>query len=232
VDNLDIIYKDSSLVCINKPNDLLVHSSKIAQNTNLFAVQILRNQLDTYVYPVHRLDRKTAGALLFALNPETNTIMQQQFMNKEVKKKYFAIVRGYAPESGIIDYPLINDKGKKQEAITHFKRLQTVEIALSSGKYNSSRYSLVEIYPETGRMHQIRKHFAHIYYPIIGDRPYGCNKQNRFFKETWGQITMLLHAYSLSFKHPHSNSQLIINAPILPNFANIAKVLGFNISSF
>jgi tRNA pseudouridine65 synthase len=229
VENIQILFQDNWLVCINKPHGLLVHASSIAADANEHALQLLRNQIGSHVYPVHRLDRKTAGALLFAINPQTNSIMQQQFMNQQVKKTYQAIVRGHTPDEGTIDYPLMNDKGKKQKAVTEFKTLQKVELPISSGKFNASRYSLVEIMPLTGRMHQIRKHFAHIFHPVIGDRPYGCNKQNRFFLQQWNHSVMLLHAFRLVFQHPHSHQQLIIEAPHMPEFVKIAKQLGFEL---
>jgi tRNA pseudouridine65 synthase len=97
---LSIIYQDSDLVAINKPHGLLVHRSAIAADTDIFAVQLLRDQLGQKVNPVHRLDRKTAGVLLFALNDEVNSLMQQQFQNGQVKKTYHAIVRGLPQIAG------------------------------------------------------------------------------------------------------------------------------------
>ncbi len=229
---MQILFKDDIIICINKPHGLIVHSTSIAQDVNQHALQLLRNQIGSHVYPVHRLDRKTAGALLFALNSQTNSIMQQQFMNQQVEKTYHAIVRGHTPDAGTIDYPLMNEKAKKQDAVTSYKTLQRVELPISSGKFNTSRYSLVEIMPLTGRMHQIRKHFAHIFHPIIGDRPYGCNKQNRIFLQHWNHSVMLLHAFRLVFQHPHSHQQLIIEAPHMPEFAKIATKLGFVLKGF
>jgi len=227
VEKLQILFQDHTLVCINKPHGLLVHPSSIAVDANQHALQMLRDHIGSHVYPVHRLDRKTAGALLFALNSQTNSILQQQFMNQQVEKTYHAIVRGHTPDSAIIDYPLVNDKGKKQEAVTSYKTLQRIELPISSGKFDTSRYSLVEIMPQTGRMHQIRKHFAHIFHPIIGDRPYGCNKQNRFFLIQWNHSAMLLHAFRLGFLHPQNNQQIKVQAPYMPEFEDIGRKLGF-----
>ena len=191
---LGILYQDEHLVAINKPHGLLVHRSPIATNADTFAVQELRNLLEQRVYPVHRLDRKTAGVLLFALNEDIHKALQKQFAERDVEKTYLAIVRGYTEDQGLIDYALTNDKGKVQEAQTAYKTLARTEIDLPFGKHTTSRYSLVEARPHTGRMHQLRKHFAHILHPIIGDRPHGCNKQNKLFKEKWKMTTMLLHA--------------------------------------
>lgn len=213
---LEIIYQDDILVAINKPNGLLVHRSPIATNTDVYALQILRDQINQKVYPCHRLDRKTSGVLLFALNPEVQKLINDQFMNNETVKMYVAILRGHAPLSGTINYPLTNDKGKTQDAITHFELVKKSEIAIPLGKFETSRYSLVRVTPETGRMHQIRKHFAHIFHPIIGDRPHGCNKQNKLFLEKWNMSNMLLHAAQLTFTHPENNNSLTIDAE-LPN---------------
>lgn len=222
---LQILYQDEYHVAINKPHGLLVHRSSIAADASEFAVQLLREQIGQKVFPVHRLDRKTGGVLLFALNEEANSQLQQAFMNKEVSKKYLAIVRGYTPEKGTIDYPLTTDDGKTQDAVTHYRTLQQFEIPVPFGKFETSRYSLVEVTPETGRMHQIRKHFAHIFHPIIGDRPYGCNKQNKLFLERWNMNTMLLHASELSFLHPMTSEPIIIQAAVQNEFRRILEML-------
>jgi len=215
---LEIIYHQNQLVAINKPHGLLVHRSKYADEAKEFAVQELRNQMGCYVYPVHRLDRKTAGVLVFALNTEMNAAMNLLFAENRVLKKYLAVVRGHTDDSGIIDYPLVNDAGKNQEAVTYYRTLQRSEIPVSFGKFQTSRYSLVEVEPHTGRMHQIRKHFAHIFHPIIGDRPHGCNKQNRLFKERWGFDTMLLHATEVTFLHPETHTPICMQAGLHPEF--------------
>lgn len=221
---LEILFQDEYLVAINKPHGLLVHRSPIAADASEFAIQVLRDQIRQKVFPVHRLDRKTSGVLLFALNDEVNRLMQEAFMNKKVDKKYLAVVRGFTPESGTIDYALTNEKGKIQEAITHYKTLETFDIPVPFGKQTSSRYSLVEIEPETGRMHQIRKHFAHIFHPIIGDRPHGCNKQNKLFLEKWEMTKMLLHAKEISFQHPISNEKITIQAEMHEDFKRVLEL--------
>lgn len=215
-------------MAINKPHGLLVHRSSIATNADTFAVQELRNQLGMRVYPVHRLDRKTSGVLLFALNEETLKAMQLQFAERLVDKNYLAILRGYAEDEGFIDYALTNDKGKTQEAQTAYRTLDRTEITVPFGKHKTSRYSLVEAKPKTGRMHQLRKHFAHILHPIIGDRPHGCNKQNKLFKEKWQMTTMLLHAQKLSFKHPHTGITIALEAKPQAEFLRMLATLEFN----
>lgn len=222
---LPILYHSAELVAINKPHGLLVHRSPIASDASEFAVQILRDQLGQRVYPVHRLDRKTGGALLFALTESMNASMQQQFADGQVAKTYLAIVRGYTPDEQVIDYPLRRDDGVLQEAVTRVKTLQRTEIPVAFGKHATSRYSLVELTPTTGRMHQLRKHMAHILHPIIGDRPHGCNKQNKLFKDQFSMTTMLLHASRLQFRPPDTSGIITVEAPLQAEFTRMLTLL-------
>ncbi|MFA6085875.1 pseudouridine synthase [Mucilaginibacter sp.] len=224
---LEILYQDDHLIAINKPHGLLVHRSSIAADAEEFALQMLRDQIEKKVNPAHRIDRKTGGVLLFAFDKPTEIAMQQQFMENQVKKKYLAILRGYTPDSEEIDYPLRKENGTLQEAFTRYITLKRAELDVALGKHTTSRYSLVEAAPETGRMHQLRKHFAHIFHPIIGDRTHGCNKQNKLFKETWELDTMMLHASQLMFTHPVTGVEITINAPLQPEFVRTMGIMGW-----
>ncbi|WP_185212782.1 pseudouridine synthase [Sphingobacterium mizutaii] len=222
---LEILFEDEDFVAINKPHGLLVHKSSIAADTSEFALQILRDQIGKKVYPAHRLDRKTAGVLLFSLNKEMDSAIQTAFSQNLIKKEYLAVLRGHTDPEGTIDYPLKKENGTIQEALTHFQTLATTEIDLPFGKFPTSRYSLVLAKPETGRMHQLRRHFAHIFHPIIGDRPHGCNKQNKLWKDTFQHDTMLLHAKSLAFSHPKTQENIFIQAQIQPEFERALGIL-------
>lgn len=212
---LPIIYQDKHLVAVNKPNGMLVHRTKIAADATVFVLQELRNQLGGQkVYPVHRLDRKTSGVLLFGLTPAIVAKLQKSIEEKTAQKRYLALVRGWFPEKIEVDYPLTNDRGKQQEAVTHFRCLEQLEVPIPLGKHATSRYSLIEAFPQTGRQHQIRKHLNHLRHPIIGDRPHGCNKQNRLFLQRWNMTTMLLHAVSLHIPHPEEEVILQLQAPL------------------
>lgn len=225
---LEILFQDEHLVLINKPHGLLVHQSPIARDAEEFAIQLLRDQIGQKVYPAHRLDRKTSGILVFSKSKEVDQLMQMTFDRKEVKKKYHAIVRGYLDEKGTIDYALVREEDQKiQDAITHYRCIERSEIPLKNGKFETARYSLVEVEPETGRFHQIRKHFAHIFHPILGDRPHGCNKQNKLWKENFALEKMMLHACELQFKHPVTNELLLIRAPFSEEFMRVKNILGF-----
>jgi len=224
---LDIVYQDDHLIAINKPHGLLVHRSSIAGDAKEFALQMLRDQIGRHVSPVHRLDRKTGGVLLFAFEKDVEISMHQQFMNGEVQKKYLAVLRGYAPDREDIDYPLAKENGTLQDAFTSFVTLKRAELDVAFGKHPTSRYSLIEATPTTGRMHQLRRHFAHIFYPIIGDRKHGCNKQNKFFKEQWEMTTMLLHASELLFKHPVTGEAVHLRAPVQEEFERVNQLMGW-----
>lgn len=227
---LEILYQDDFLVVINKPHGLLVHQSAIARDAKEFALQLLRDQIGKWVSPVHRLDRKTSGILIFALDKETERLMSEKFATNQIQKKYLAIVRGFTADEESIDYPLKKDTGQIQEAFTFYKTLERTEIEFALGKQNTQRYSLVEAAPTTGRMHQLRKHFAHIHHPIIGDRPYGCNKQNKFFLENWEMQTMLLHASEISFTHPKTFEKITIKANLSEEFKRVLQLLNFKVA--
>jgi tRNA pseudouridine65 synthase len=228
--DLKIIFQDEYLVAINKPPGLLVHRTKLANDANVFALQLLRDQIGQHVFPIHRLDRKTSGVLLFALNEDIHKTMQLTFAEKKIKKTYLSIVRGFTEDDDIIDYPLRKDNGIMQDAVTKYKTLGKTEINLPFGRHSTSRYSLLQVQPLTGRKHQIRKHLAHIHHPIIADRPHGCNKQNKLFKEKFGLMTMMLHASQLEFQHPKTDQSTTIKAELHSEFRRMLKELEFKIN--
>ena len=231
---LPIIYRDTALIAINKPAGLLVHKSAIDKHETQYAMQILRNQIGQWVYPLHRLDRPTSGVLLFGLSPEIAQMMGQQFEQHIIEKTYVAIVRGYCQPSGIIDHPIKptadfkQDKKKvaqkpAQEAITTYRRLGTLEVDHTVDRFPTSRYSLVELHPKTGRKHQLRKHLKHISHPIIGDPKYGKSKHNRFFNEHFDSHRLLLAATQLAFTHPVTNEKVRIHGALDGAFLRLSK---------
>lgn len=232
---LEILYRDEFLVAINKPSGLLVHRSMIDRYETEFAIQILRDQIGQFVYPVHRLDKPTSGVLLFALDKESASLLGEQFMSRESKKSYIAVVRGYIQERGIIEHALtvkldkIADKDSSvpieaQEATTEYERLATVELDFAVGKYDKTRYSLVKLYPMTGRKHQLRRHMKHISHHILGDTKYGRGEHNIFIREQFDCHRMLLHASELQIKHPYTNETLVIQASLDDTFESMCKL--------
>ncbi|WP_394673863.1 pseudouridine synthase [uncultured Chryseobacterium sp.] len=229
---LEILYRDEHIIAINKPSGLLVHKSFYSGEADTYAIQELRKQIGQKVYPVHRLDRKTSGVLLFTLDKDTLRAMSDQFATREVEKKYIAILRGWTKEEETIDYDLINENEVKQNAVTYYRRLQTSEIDLPFLKHQTSRYSLVEAIPETGRFHQLRKHFKHILHPILGCRKHGCNKQNKLLLQTFNMTRMPLHAYQLAFTHPITHERIHVIATIDEEFKKVGDILGFDLNAY
>ncbi len=224
---LTILYQDEHYVAIDKPAGMLVHRTRIAEEAE-YAMQRLRDQLGQHVFVVHRLDRPTSGVLLFALSSEAARAMCEVFESRQVEKRYLAVVRGWAEEEGVIDYALREEKHKEaQHAVTAYRRLATVELDIPIGRYPKARYSLVEALPETGRMHQIRKHFAHIFHPLLGDTTYGEGRHNRLFRDHFACERLLLMATQLRFIHPYNGQAVSIQAAPPPEVRELFAQLGW-----
>ena len=232
---LPILYADDAIVVVNKLSGLLVHRSPIDRHETRFAVQMLRDQLGRRVYPVHRLDKGTSGALAFALDRETARSLATAFASHHVVKTYLAIVRGWPAEDGEIDHPLAAvqdeyapsvDSGPKASR-TSFRRLETVELPHRVDRYPTSRYSLVELQPDTGRRHQLRRHLAHVSHPIIGDSTYGKGRHNRLFAELFGVRRLLLACVALEFAHPRDGQRLRFEATPGDEFELVVRRLGW-----
>lgn len=235
---LPILYQDDDLVVINKPSGLLVHRSAIDRQATEFALQMVRDQLGKRVYPVHRLDRPTSGALVFAFSSAGARQLATEFSEGRVAKTYLAIVRGTPPDEAIIDYALQEELDAKadawartdkpsQPAVTVISTLATIEFPVKVDKYPSSRYALVKAQPKTGRKHQIRRHLRHMGHPIIGDVAHGSGKHNRFFRETFQINRLLLACTELSFLHPRAHKMMIVKAPLSEDFQALVERMGW-----
>jgi len=233
---LEILFQDESLVAINKPSGLLVHRSPIDQYETRFALQMTRDQIGQHVFPVHRLDKPTSGVLLFALSSEVANLLTKQFTATTMQKTYWAVVRGYTCDSGVVDSDLqeewdkmtdnLVDRDKPaQSAITHYERLATSELPYPVGRYETARYSLVSLHPKTGRKHQLRRHMKRIFHPIVGDTTHGDGKQNAFLREQFGLGRLMLHAKSLGFVHPVSGEKLLLEAGVQGDFSSVLESL-------
>lgn len=220
---LKILYQDEFIVAVDKPAGLFVHRSFMDKDEVYFALQLVRDQIGQYVYPLHRLDRPTSGVLLFALTQDVARLMGQAFTDRNIKKTYYALTRGHLLNDGVVDHPLkekLDDLGDKnvsrdkeaQSAQTHYQSVITASLPVSLGKYSSVRYSLIKCQPHTGRRHQIRRHLAHLRHPIIGDINYGDNKQNPFFGEYFGFKRLMLLAKCIDFIHPVTELAITIEA--------------------
>ncbi|MBL8419409.1 MAG: tRNA pseudouridine(65) synthase TruC [Dechloromonas sp.] len=238
-ERLSILYQDAHIVVIDKPSGLLVHRSEIDRHETHFAIQILRDQIGQRVWAAHRLDRGTSGVLLFGLNPEIARTLGQQFAAGTVEKRYWAVVRGFPPDSGSIDHALSRQRDsyefrgaqsstQVQAAVTHYRKLAEIELPVAVDRYPRSRYALLELYPVTGRRHQLRRHLKHIAHPVIGDSTHGKGHHNRYFSEHLGCRRPLLACTLMSFDHPVTGKRLQITAPVSGEFAAILARFGWD----
>ena len=223
-----ILYEDEALIAINKPTGILVHRTRISEDKR-FVLQLLRNQIGQRIYPIHRLDRATSGVLIFGKSKEAAGKLSMQFRDKKVEKQYLGIIRGFVEAKGTIDYPLAKEKWlPKKEAISHYRKIAQTEIKVPIGRYETARYSLVEVQIETGRRHQIRRHFSHLRHPVIGDKKHGDVKHNKYWANEFGIPRMLLHAQHLQFNHPITGKNELIYAPLNEAFEQALDLLGFD----
>lgn len=238
METLPILYRDEHLIAVHKPAGLLVHRSPIDRHETRFALQIVRDQIGQHVYPAHRLDKGTSGVLLFALDRDRARELGAQFESQAVSKAYLAVVRGYPDQEGLIEHALTRQyddydssghqaDAPAQEATTSYRRLATIEIPLCVDRYPTSRYALLELHPETGRRHQLRRHLKHIAHPIIGDSTYGKGRHNRLFGEWFNCRRMLLACVEMAVQHPVSGQQLALTAALDGDFLHLLETTGW-----
>ena len=215
---IDVLFLDEEIVIVNKPSGLLVHRGW--DNDDDVAMFRARDAIGMHVYPVHRLDRGTSGALLFACTRESAKVLAQAFETGGVAKEYLALVRGAPPEEGVIDYAIQKkEDGERVAALTRFQR-----VALSP----MDRCALVLARPETGRLHQVRRHLRHINHPLVGDVKHGSGTINRHYREAYGLHRLALHAHRLAFDHPVTGARVDVLAPLPDDLGQPLLRLGFS----
>ncbi|WP_049620761.1 pseudouridine synthase [Frateuria defendens] len=227
---IEILHQDDALLAVNKPAGVPVHRSKLVGRAEAYLIDLLREQVGGPLHLAHRLDQPTSGVLLVARDAAIAGALGEQFMGRAVSKQYLAVVRGWPePAEGLIDYPLPGSRetGPRREARTRYRRLATVEVPIPLGRYPQQRYALMLAEPETGRFRQIRKHFAHIHHPIVGDSQHGRGDHNRLYKQHFGCHRMLLHAWRLNLRHPVSGAPLHLEAPLDAPFRALLERFGW-----
>lgn len=212
-----IVYEDDFCLIINKPSNLLVHHSHYARNIEEESLVEYLEKNHFKAYPVHRLDRKTSGLILFAKEKNNVAAFQALFEQNLITKTYLALVRGHVNVEGIIDSPVKNERGNYKEALTHYKCIKHLELDIPVEPYPTSRYSIIEFTPKTGRMHQLRIHANKIAHPIIGDPKHGNRHHNHMFIEKFGIDKLFLHAQSLVFEHPFTKETINVAVDV-PEF--------------
>ena len=224
--SLEIIYQDNYCLLVTKPNNVLVHHAHHSRNKidEVSLIQLIENQFGKRYYPIHRLDRKTSGIILLASKREYVASFQALFTNNEIQKIYYGVVRGFSQEHLIIDSPV---KGRDalvyKDAETQLKLLDKITLEIPVKPYKSSRYSLVELKPKTGRMHQLRIHMNKVSTPLINDAKYGDKNHDLMYAEQFGWRNLFLHAGSLEFIQPFTNQKLTLKSSFSEDWIQLFK---------
>jgi len=213
-DDVEVLYRDASLIVLTKPGGMLTHRGW--GDDPVVLVDLVRMITGSSAFPVHRLDRQTSGVMVVALDAETASELGKQFMAREVHKRYLALVRGRVPSRGVINHGLPRrKKGERRRAVTRYIRHVQLDGC-----------AVVEALPETGRMHQIRRHFKHIRHPLLGDSNYGTPRLNREYRQRFNLRRLALHAMALSFRHPHTAEEMQFVAPLPADLVDVFERLG------
>lgn len=202
---LEVLFEDKDLAVINKPAGLLVSGNQHRTVRNALTANLQPSPVAGFhPEPVHRLDFPTSGALLIGKSPEVVATLNRMFAAHQIEKHYLAVVAGSLPQIGEITLP-VDDK----PAHTAFVKLREIP---------SPRFevlTLLQLMPQTGRRHQLRKHLQWLGHPILGDRLYGAETNGIKGKG------LFLHAFSLRFVHPVTNDEVIVSAPIPRKFEKL-----------
>ena len=213
----DSLFEEQGVLAVVKPNRLLVHRTDIDfhEPHNLRDLVNAERPRDQWLQPVHRLDKPTSGIVLFAAPGDALNDLKLEFVHRRTTKMYWAIVRGWTEDEGVVEKPLPTAHNPKpKEAVTRYTTLARTELDVPVGPYETSRYSLVECRPETGRFHQIRLHFRHLRHPLVGDSRYGDKRHNRAVASGTGADTLMLHAGRLSVQLPGGRGTLHAQASV------------------
>jgi 23S rRNA pseudouridine1911/1915/1917 synthase len=233
-----VLHQDDALVVINKPPGWIVHAGAGTETGELITDWFMKNYPEvthdrwpdvTRIGIVHRLDKDTSGVMVLAKSPQILDRLQDQFKNRQVQKVYHAIVFGVPsdPKGELTTYigrhpkhrqmqtvlPLPREGSIRREAITRYEVDKTIIL-------DGQRCSLISFYPQTGRMHQLRVHAKHLGIPILGDTTYTTKPAKKLAKAL-GIARQMLHADSLMFRHPLTNTTVQFKARYWPDMQTI-----------
>jgi 23S rRNA pseudouridine1911/1915/1917 synthase len=228
-----ILWEDVTILAINKPAGLLVLPDRYDHRLpDLYG--LLKDTFGT-IYVVHRIDKETSGVVLFAKTAEAHAQLNIDFEQRRIKKKYLTIVMGVPnTDAGCIDIPIIENEHGIRKMVTDTKkgrdsRTEYTVIERFVG------YSFIEARPSTGRTHQIRVHLSALGLPILADPLYGDGrgfflssiKRNYLKKEEEQPLLRrtALHAFSLSFNHPATHENIVVEAPLPKDMEAVLKAL-------
>ncbi len=233
IEPLRRLHEDDRLLIVDKPAGLLVHASALDPHERDTVMARLRRETDAAVRPVHRLDRGTSGVLVLARDAQAAGALGAAFEAGRVHKRYRALVRGWPPEDGVIDHPLARDPERPsagqpmRPARTRYRRVTCLDWPFAvDDRHASTRYALVDVWPETGRRHQIRRHFKHLGHPLVGDSTHGKGAHNRAVAAWLGIARLWLHAASITLPHPDGRGELTVEAGYGADWSTIAASAG------
>lgn len=213
---LPVLAEGPGWVVVAKPPGMLVHRAELLPGVEV-ALQVVRDQVGRYVYPIHRLDRQASGCLLFATDPALAGPLSAALASPDAQKTYLAFVRGHfaADAPVVVDTPMKDDNGIPKEALS---------VVICLGRSREPRCSLLRVEPRTGRYHQVRRHVRDLHHPILGDADHGDSKVNREWRETRGNYRLGLHAARLSLPLP-DGGRIEAECPIFADHARIWSTL-------
>jgi 23S rRNA pseudouridine1911/1915/1917 synthase len=221
-----ILYEDASVMVIDKPAGLPMHTTaKFWRNT---LTALLRERYpDEPMHTAHRIDRETSGVLLISRTREAASFLTLAFAGRRVRKTYLALVSGQPPDEGVIDQPikLVDSPsrvmmGPAPDGLPAVTRYRVIE--------RFAAHALCEAFPETGRQHQIRVHFASAGHPLVGDKLYAGGEElfmracdegmsPEMLDAVGGLPRHALHAHRLTFPHPETRAEVTIECPLAPD---------------
>jgi 23S rRNA pseudouridine1911/1915/1917 synthase len=241
---LDIVYEDADLAVVNKPAGMMVHAGAGAtedqRNRGTLANALLHHfrQLSSVggeLRPgiVHRLDKATSGLIVVAKSDESHRRLASQFVGRQIKKKYLALVQGWLKrDRGTVSSSISRDRVRRtrmttrrpggREAISHYTVQRKIESPFG-------KFSLLEVQIDTGRTHQIRVHLASLGHPVVGDVLYGARRELRNPAREGASLSLprnFLHAAALQLQHPRSGEALSFSAPLPVELEEFLRELG------
>jgi tRNA pseudouridine65 synthase len=204
---LAILRQEESFIAVSKPSGLLVHRDRNHPDAPA-ALQVVRDQVEKYVYPFHRLDRATSGILIFGFSSESAAALQASLSAPDACKEYMALMRYPGSdhdlgESWTVDRPLTDEKDIKREALSDFSVVE-----------DFGGCALVQCRIHTGRYHQIRRHANHSGRHIIGDSTHGKGRINAAFRERYGLTRLFLHLQRVEMAHPVTGERFAMEDPM------------------
>lgn len=228
---IDVVYEDDDLVVINKPAGMAVHlgagiTSGTVVNALLFHIrQLSAAGGDERPGIVHRLDKMTSGLMIVAKNDFAHRKLAADFKARAVQKTYTALVHGrLIQDGGVINSPIGRDPMRRLRMKTGGLRAREARSSYKALR-RFARFTLLQVFPHTGRTHQIRAHLSSIGHPVVGDTLYGAPARIRVRGREQNTLPRtFLHASALSFAHPRSGNLISLEAPLpeeLQNFLDL-----------